>query len=210
MVLYREVAGTPLDRLPTAGAATAGELVAGWLTILHTSAAVLTRRLDLAHEVVNGGAWAATVGGAAPDVRGTAYALADRLAAVAADLPAVPEVPLHKDLHAAHVLAVGAGVTVVDLDEARMGDPALDLAHIATYLDVSSWPGARVARAALVAAYGPVPGPDPELRTAFFEAGTCLKIAKQLVTGRGPFPAGADRTALLPAVLERGTACLAG
>jgi aminoglycoside phosphotransferase (APT) family kinase protein len=224
MVLYREVRGTPLDRMPSAVADTGGVLTARWLTSLHMSRVVLARRLDLAHEVVNVGLWAATVGDAAPDARAAAYALADRLTAAAADLPEVDEVPVHKDLHTGHVFAVGRwraadgtdgeppGVAVIDLDEARMGDPALDLAHVTAYLDASPWPGARAARAAFLMAYGPLPGPAPQLRSAFFGAYTSLKIAKQLVTGGGPLraPAVPPRMPALMAVLRRGAACLAG
>ena len=224
MVLYREVAGTALDQMPAGSGATGAVLTARWLTTLHTSGVVLARRLDLAHEVVNVGVWAACVGDAAPEARTAAYALADQLTEAAGDLPAVPEVPVHKDLHVGHVLAVGqrrkaagadvvpAGVAVIDLDEARMGDPALDLAHLTTYLDVSPWPGARAARAAFVMAYGPLPGPSPQLRRAFFTAYTSLKIAKQLATERGPLtaPRGSWQAPALVAVLRKGSACLVG
>jgi aminoglycoside phosphotransferase (APT) family kinase protein len=199
-------------------------LTARWLTRLHTSSAVLTRRLDLAHEVVNVGAWAACVGDAAPDARAAAYALADQLAEAVADLPSVSEVPVHKDLHTGHVLALGRrwrarapdavpdGVAVIDLDEARMGDPALDVAHLTAYLDASPWPGARAARAAFLMAYGPLPGPAPDVRSAFFTAYTSLKIAKQLVTGRGPLdsPRGPWQALALVGLLRKGSACLAG
>jgi hypothetical protein len=47
---------------------------------------------------------------------------------------------------------------------------------------------------------------------AFYSACTSMKIAKQLVTGRGPvLPANAaQRAAALTAVLRRGLACLDG
>jgi aminoglycoside phosphotransferase (APT) family kinase protein len=224
MVLYREVPGTALDRSPAAVGATGVMLAARWLSTLHTSGAVLARRLDLAHEIVNVGVWAACVGEAVPDARAAAYALADQLTDAAQHLPAVHEVPVHKDFHIGHVLAVGHrstaagadaapdGVAVIDLDEARMGDPAVDLAHVTAYLDASRLPGARAARAAFLMAYGPLPGPSPQLRSAFFAAYTNLKIAKQLATGRGPLPAprGPRRTPAVAAVLRKASACLVG
>jgi hypothetical protein len=93
-----------------------------------------------------------------------------------------------------------------------MGDPALDLAHVTAYLDASPWPAARAARAAFLMAYGPVPGPERELRCAFFGAWTSLKIARQLVAGRGPLLASGGRSprSVLDSVLQRGAACLAG
>jgi aminoglycoside phosphotransferase (APT) family kinase protein len=108
------------------------------------------------------------------------------------------------------VLVVADGVAVLDLDEARMGDPVLDVAHLIAYLDASPWPAAVDVRAAFLDAYGPLPGPSPEMRAAFFAAYTNLKIAKQFVMGRGPvLPArGQERATALTAVLRRGSACL--
>ena len=211
-VLYREVAGPTLDRLSDGRAEAVACLAAGWLSALHRSGMVLARRLDLDHEVADAGRWAAVVGESAPDARRAAYALADRLAATAAALPSGPEVPVHRDFHAGHVIAVGDGVAVIDLDEARMGDPSLDVSSFVTYLEVAAHPGAGRIRDAFLTAYGPVPGPAPEVRSAFFAAFACLKIAKQLVTGRGPVrPAtGEARTAALIGVLSRGSACLDG
>jgi aminoglycoside phosphotransferase (APT) family kinase protein len=185
---------------------------------------VLARRLDVAHEVADVAEWAARVGREAPEMRGTADALADRLATAAEQLPAASEVPIHRDFHAGHVFAAAdergssdrdgrpGRLVVLDLDEARMGDPALDVAHFTAYLDASPWPGAPAARAAFLDTYGPLAGPAAEARTAFFAAFTNMKIAKQLVTGRGPvLPAeGRARTDLLAAVLQRGLTCLDG
>jgi hypothetical protein len=211
MVVYRQVAGTALDRLPAGAAVHAAGLAARWLATLHGSEAVLARRLDLTHELVDVEEWAACVGDRAPFARAAAFTLAERLADAAAELPTVREVPVHKDFHAGHVLAVPEGIVVIDLDEARMGDPALDVAHLSTYLDASPWPGAAGARAAFLDAYGPLPGPSPDARSAFFAAWSSLKIARQLVTGRGPvLPGQAEARTTLTAVLRRGLACLDG
>jgi aminoglycoside phosphotransferase (APT) family kinase protein len=181
---------------------------------------VLARRLDLGHEMTQVEGWAARVGEGAPGAGHLAHGLAAELAAAAAELPAAPEVPVHKDFHAGHVLVgdgpagdpVHRGIVVIDLDEARMGDPALDVAHLISYLDLSPWAGAPAAREAFLAGYGPLPGPAAEARLAFFAAHTHLKIAKQLVAGRGPLPAppAGWRTAALTAVLRKGLACLGG
>jgi hypothetical protein len=212
MVLYREVAGTPLDRFPAGDGLPAARLAARWLRTLHGSDAVLARRLDLTHELVDVQKWAAYVGDRAPFARAAASTLAERLATAAPELPTtVQEVPVHKDFHAGHVLAVPEGVVVIDLDEARMGDPALDVAHLCAYLDASARPGAAGVRAAFLDAYGAVAGPSPELRSAFFAAYSSLKIAKQTVTGRGPvLPSQAQAQTALTAVLRRGLACLDG
>ena len=93
-----------------------------------------------------------------------------------------------------------------------MGDPALDVSSFVTYLEVASHPIAGRIRDAFLTTYGPVPGPAAEERSAFFAAFACMKISKQLVTGRGPVrPAtGEARTAALFGVLSRGSACLDG
>jgi aminoglycoside phosphotransferase (APT) family kinase protein len=210
MVLYREVTGTALDRAATADGVPAAGQAARWLAGLHGSGAVLARRLDLAHELVDVEKWASCVADREPAAGAAAHLLAERLAAAAAELPTLPEVPIHKDFHAGHVFLVPGGVAVIDLDEARMGDPALDVAHLLAYLDASPRPEAVELRAAFLDAHGALGGPSPELRLAFFTAYTDMKIAKQLVTGRGPVrPApGQERTAALAAVLRRGTACL--
>src|SRR3712207_7338514 len=59
--------------------------------------------------------------------------------------------------------------TTLFRSEARMGDPAADVASLTTYLDLSAAPGAIAVRDAFLAGYGPLPGPSPELRTAFLD-----------------------------------------
>jgi hypothetical protein len=214
MLLYREVAGRSADVLDGPGAVRAAESAGHWLTALHTSSVVLTRRVDLGHEVANAEEWATRVAAAVPMSRPTVFDLMDRLVDAAAQLPATREVPVHKDLHAGHVLVPDGGrggVVVIDLDEARMGDPAIDVAHFCAYLDASRRPAASAMRDAFLAGYGLVPGAASELRVRFYAAYTAIKIAKQFVGGTGPLrpPAGPARAAALDRVLARGLACLA-
>lgn len=231
MVLYRRVPGPTLDRVPgPAGAAAAGR----WLAALHRSPVVLARRVDLLHEVAQAASWAARLDEALPVLRPPAAVLAGRLSAAAGSLPTVRESPVHKDFHAGHVVAVAGGrrvggepgdppgtapvdiatvdIAVIDLDEARMGDPALDLGHATACFDLAPWAGARAARDAFLSGYGPLAGPSPAFRTRFFAAHAYLKIAKQLATGRGPVPAAPPslRAEAVSAALRRGLACLDG
>ena len=214
MVLYREVGGRSADVLDGPAAVRAAESAGRWLTALHTSSVVLIRRVDLGHEVANAEEWATQVAAAAPKSRRAVFDLVNRLADAAARLPATREVPVHKDLHAGHVLAPHGGrggVVVIDLDEARMGDPAIDVAHFCAYLDASRKPAASAMRDAFLTGYGPLPGEAPELRVCFYGAYTAIKIAKQFVGGSGPLrpPAGPARARALDRVLARGLACLA-
>jgi hypothetical protein len=210
MVLYREVAGRAADTLDGPDAVRAAETAGRWLATLHASSAVLTRRADLAHELADAAEWATRVGTAVPDAKRSAFALVDRLNAAAAALPDTREVPLHRDLHLGHVLVPPGGggeVVVLDLDEARMGDPAADVAHACAYLDASCRPDARALRAAFLTGYGTLPGTECDLRLAVHGGYAQLKIAKQLVTGSGPVR---PRAEALDSALARGWACLGG
>jgi hypothetical protein len=213
MVLYREVTGRGLDAVDGPPAARAADAAGRWLATLHASRAMLTRRADLGHDIAEAADWAATIAGTAPYAGRSAIALADRLAEVAAGQPAHREVPVHRDLHAGHVLVPhgeGGGVVVIDLDEARMGDPAADVAHFCAYLDATGRPDHAALRDAFLSAYGPLPGAAPELRVALHAARSALKIAKQLACASGPLRPGGNpaRAAALNAALARGWACL--
>ena len=213
MVLYREVTGPSLDAVTGPSAARGAEAAGRWLATLHASGAILTRRADLGHEIAEAANWAAAIAAAAPHAGPSAIALAHRLAEVATRQPAHREVPVHRDLHAGHVLlphGEGGGVVVIDLDEARMGDPAADVAHFCAYLDAAGRLDHAALRDAFLTAYGPLPGAAPELRVALHAGRTALKIAKQLASGSGPLRPGGTRAraAALDAALARGWACL--
>jgi aminoglycoside phosphotransferase (APT) family kinase protein len=161
-----------------------------WLATLHQAKLTLDRVLDVGHEADNARRWAEVVAEQCPE---SADAVRRLAAALAADPPApfATPVPIHKDFHHRHVI-VGGRVGVVDFDEARMGDPAFDLAHFGANLELLTlrsaaagdesaqwWPTFR-------AAYGRVTGWTDDGRLPWFTAYACVKIAKQLVTGRGP------------------------
>ncbi|WP_164737181.1 phosphotransferase family protein [Georgenia sp. SYP-B2076] len=178
-----------------------------WLRAVHASPIPLRRTLDVTHEAENLTRWAEDIGRADDRLRGPARELARRLRAVAADLPLVVGSPIHKDLHLGHVLVdVDGTATVIDLDEARMGDSALDLAHLCAYADETRSPAAGLAKASLLEAYGPPSGPAPRLRLDFFYAYSLLKITKQEARG-GLTDAMVDRGAWR---LERGASWLGG
>ena len=210
LLLYRRCAGVPLDRLDGTVALAGVRASARWLARLHGSDVVLTRRLDLATEYATGRGWASLVADREPDLFGLAWRLGDGWAGAAQAAAPTPDVPIHKDFHAGHVL-VDDTVTVIDLDEARMGDPALDLAHFCTYLDLSAGSGrAAGLRRAFLEEYAAVAGRPDALRIALFGAYAWLKIAKRLVMGIGPHrslerPA---RTREVARALQRGLACL--
>ena len=209
VVVYRSAGGQPMTELTGTSAAQAGEAarhLGTWLRTVHATASGARRRLDVAHEAANAALWADQLGRVDDRLRVPARELARRLTACSADLPQVIDSLIHKDLHLAHVLVQdGSPSTVIDLDEARMGDPAFDVAHLCAYADEVPEVAVQLAMPFLEA-YGPVAGPDAGSRLAFFRAYTLLKITRQAVRGQ----AGEDVVQAGVARLDRGVACLPG
>ena len=212
MVLFRSVDGTPLDHIADPEQAAAGARAAAqWLALLHGSSTRLPRRLSLEQEQQSSRQWATLVSGALPPVARPARALAARWASAVGEAGQVEDVPIHKDFHAGHVLVGDPEVCVVDLDEARIGDPALDVAHFCTYLEATEGPVAGAPlRTAFLDEYAAVRGRVDPGSYAGYCAYTWLKIAKQLALGSGPFrdTPTADRHRLVLSALTRGLACL--
>jgi hypothetical protein len=215
LVLYVPVAGVPLDGLPVQVVPDALEAAAAWLAVLHQADLALDRVLDVDHEADNAGLWAAVVAERCPAAARQVYQLA---AGLTQDLPPAPDalVPIHKDFHYQHVI-VGERLGVVDLDEARMGDPAFDLAHFDANLHLLAGRSGRLdARdewwRLFRAAYGRATGWEDDARLPWFFAYSCVKIAKQLATDRGPVPrpAGSTRDAEVARVIEAGVRAVGG
>ncbi|MFP5347495.1 MAG: phosphotransferase [Actinomycetes bacterium] len=210
MVLYAESPGRLVCELIEDDALDAVRIGVRWLRAVHDSAASLDRRFDLGHELDDVAAWAAEVVAHHPCLRRRTGELVQRLRERAAELPVVPEGPVHKDFHPGHlVLREDGRVTVIDLDEARSGDPAIDLAHLVTHLEESRRPWAGRARDAVLEEYGELAGGRADDRVSFYAAYTRMKMAKQLVRGSGPLAPewGAVRADDLALLLERGSSC---
>lgn len=194
LAVYLPAEGDPMDRLPADLATTVAGGVGRWLALLHGAAVRFERRVDPAAEVRDAAAWASVVAGSHPDDGPVARELAALLGAREGEAPEAL-VPLHKDLHQGHVLArrrAGAWrLSVIDFDEARMGDRALDVAHLCANLDLlreSGRPEAAQWRALFLAEYTRRTGWRPGPAARFWYAHSCLKMAKQLATRRGPWP----------------------
>jgi aminoglycoside phosphotransferase (APT) family kinase protein len=186
MVVYRHCEGTPLDELSGEADVQDGvRRAARWLARLHRSDVSLPRSLSLRQEVHSTVSWAALIARRYPALRNQASVLGERWAAGARPPDGETPVPLHKDFHPGHVL-IGRHAIVLDLDEARLGDPAFDLAHFCGYLElVEGWPHDD-ARAAFLEEYRRGTGWVDSGTFAAFSAYTWLKIAKQLAAGSGP------------------------
>jgi aminoglycoside phosphotransferase (APT) family kinase protein len=156
--------------------------------------------------------WVDVIARSAADLAAPARRLADRLASEAAALDWRDDVPTHFDLHPGHVLTGPAGVTVLDLDEARMGDPVLDVAHFCVYLELFGLAGSadwQAMRREFLDSYTALTGWRRDRRFGVFGAYAWLKVAKQLACGSGPWrPAGSARLAGLRGALGKGESCL--
>jgi aminoglycoside phosphotransferase (APT) family kinase protein len=208
LVLYRPGVGEPLDRIRDPASARAGvRAAAGWLAVLHGSQVQLSRRLDPAREAVSTREWADAIGRRDPDLLAPARRLASGWAHELRVAGVGDEVPLHKDFHAGHVL-VSDELCVIDLDEARHGDPALDVAHFCTHLEYRGDPG-RMLRDAFLLEYTAATGWHDAGSLAAWTAYTWLKIAKQLTVGSGPWRQYGSGTSRTPAdAVARGLTCL--
>lgn len=213
LVLYSYHDGTPLDMVSEpAGAEDGVRRAARWLARLHASDVCLPRTFSSSQEQESTRGWASLIGQAHPRLAGPASALAEKWARSARSAACVAQVPIHKDFHPGHVL-VGEDLTVIDLDEARQGDPAFDLAHFCCYLELrNSSRGSGSLRSAFLAEYAAATGWTDSGSFSLFCAYTWIKIAKQWAAGSGPCreapPAG--RLAEARGALAKGEACLTG
>jgi aminoglycoside phosphotransferase (APT) family kinase protein len=203
IVVCRAVSGSAVTEMASEAAQEAAARCGRWLHAVHRSGARLARRLDLSHEVSNLAAWSEEIGRADARLAGAARTLAETLAVAATRMPLIRSATIHKDLHLDHVIVDASGwAWVIDLDEARMGDPAFDVAHLSAYAEET---GAGAAGEAFVAAYGDLEGPEVAFRLAYFHAYTLLKITKQRVRTHGDDDEQAERSA---ARLARGVSWL--
>jgi hypothetical protein len=214
LVLYEPLRGPSLDDIVGEDRMVEGLDGAGrWLATLNASPLRLPRVLDLEHEAANAATWSATAAEAFPDLAASAKRLS-ALVCGGVPAPVGAAVPIHKDFHYQHVIT-GPRLGVVDVDEARMGDRLFDVGHFLANLELlahrrgvapderARWPVAFT-RACAVA-------PSDAARLQWYEAYTCLKLAKQLATGQGPRPrpGSAARRAEVAWVLSHGLAVMA-
>ena len=216
MLVFRPLSGQVLDAaINLSDPNSSLELCARWLAALHGSSLPLDRRFDLDVEAVNLEAWTALVTHRFPDFVVEAEALFVGLRARAADLRLDASAPIHKDFHYQHVFVNGA-LGVIDFDEMRRGDPNFDIAHFCAHLNLLTWrssgaPHLDRLEERFRSSYAEWSDWSRDGRFDFFYAYTCLKIAKQLATTRGPRPRpeGEELKRQLGLVLESGRMALA-
>ena len=134
LVLQKEVPGRPIARRLLAGDEPLAAGVAEALHALHTSRVELARTHSLARELAPLGERVATIGGRAPSLEPLARRC---LAVVHADSErAWPwrSRPVHRDFYHDQVLASDRDLSFLDLDDAAMSEPAVDVANFLAHL----------------------------------------------------------------------------
>jgi hypothetical protein len=215
MVVYLPVTGSTLDSTERSEQPERIARAAGWLAALHGADLSLGRRLDIAKELSNVVQWGEVILRARPAATRDVSVLLDHIRRLGRTVEMRTDVPIHKDFHYQHVLYDGRAVGVIDLDEARAGDPAFDVAHYAANLRMLAIRDAMPMgepghlESAFLRAYQARTGYEIDARHEFVHAYTCVKIAKQLVTSRGPGPApvGPQREAQVDQILREGLRC---
>ncbi|MGH3459451.1 phosphotransferase [Aeromicrobium sp.] len=205
LLFYREDQGKRLDSsLNAAGVRRA----AGWLARLHMSELRLPREFSQEREVESTGQWAELIALVHPPAAAAATDLASRWAEAAQAGRHTGTVPIHKDFHAGHVLLGDDHTCVIDLDEARMGDPTFDVAHFCTYLFELG--AVHYLTKVFLDEYAAATGWTDRGSYAAYCAYTSLKIAKQAAAGSGPYRglSIARRMEAVDAALTRGAAWL--
>jgi hypothetical protein len=217
MLVFKKLPGRVLDSaIGTDGDTSTIDLCARWLATLHGSSIPLDRQFDLAVEAVNLEAWTALVANRRPSLAAHAKALFKALRSRTETLRLEADAPIHKDFHYQHVFVDGA-LGVIDFDEMRWGDRNFDIAHFCAHLRLLAWrnagaPSGELLEDSFLETYARSSNWQRDGRFDFFYAYTCLKIAKQLATTRGPRPRpeGAELERQLGLVLDAGHAALAG
>lgn len=145
-------AGTPLDLVESEELVERCRQAGRALAILHASGAQLDREWTITNELTQLRRQATV----------EAAELVEHAAAVAATLTETPLVSAHRDLHPRQIVVGGAGVALIDLDDAAQAPAGLDVGNFVAHLRMDAANGHRPAPVvedavrAFVRAYGPV------------------------------------------------------
>jgi len=172
--LYEGRSNEPVSRMAAA------------LRAMHDSDVTLARRWSASHELSDTGRWVDGLAARDPAMHTIAQQLHSTLSSRAPRLPASPLQPIHRDYYAEQVLDCSGRTALLDLDDARLGDPALDLGNFLAHLTLRSlqFPhlarGCAAARALLMEAYRSAGAKKDETldeRVSFYEAASLLRLS---------------------------------
>src|SRR5690606_7090338 len=136
VLLQRSVPGRSIDERLFAGDEGLATTIAEAIHALHASGLDLGREHDLDKELSPLPQRVEDVGEMFPDLREASTDVHARLRDLAGTIEGWRSLPIHRDFYHDQVLADGDGLSVMDLDDAAMSEPAIDIANFAAHLDL--------------------------------------------------------------------------
>jgi len=132
--------------------------------------------------------WIAGLSGRVPAEVPRSRELLDMLERTATLLPRELALPVHRDFYPEQLADAGGATAVLDLDDTRAGDPALDVGNFMAHLTLRAFQfpetaaGCALARRAFAAEYGQRCGREPDAasfsrRLVFYEASSLLRLS---------------------------------
>jgi len=156
---------------------------------LHACGVGCARRWVPRKELRNTADWIAGLTERDFENRERAWALLDRLALRSDRLPRKLDLPVHRDFYADQFWDCDGRTALLDLDDVRAGDPALDLGNFLAHLRLrplqfpATADGCRLGRDVFLSAYREAAakrldlGRDLERRVRFYESTTLVRLA---------------------------------
>ncbi len=136
LLLQRSVPGEPIDPRLLAGETALAGRIAEAIHALHASGLDLGREHDLEAELTPLDQRAREVGELFPALAEDAAELLARIRDRATSIQTWRLQPIHRDFYHDQVLADGDRLSVLDLDDAKMSEPAVDITNFAAHLDL--------------------------------------------------------------------------
>jgi Ser/Thr protein kinase RdoA (MazF antagonist) len=136
VLLQRSVPGRSIDERLFAGDEGLVTNIAEAIHALHASGLDLGREHDLDKELSPLPQRVEDVGEMFPDLREASTDVHARLRDLAGNIEGWRSLPIHRDFYHDQVLADGHRLSVLDLDDAAMSEPAIDIANFAAHLDL--------------------------------------------------------------------------
>ena len=183
LVLIGTVPGSPVIERLRGGDVGLAKSIADALYSLHASGAQLPRAHRPADELSTLSARVARLSLGAPALAAAARDAHDAILACAAQDWTWRQRPLHRDFYPEQVLVDGDRIGFVDLDDAAMGEPAIDVANFAAHLrliairDDGSDALAR-AESAFIERYSTVDRELNPMLVRLLIGATCLRLAE--------------------------------
>ena len=190
LVLYHGVTGRPILSELLVGRTTLAERVAGALHALHATQVVLPKRHGLDSELGILRERVERLARTDPELADPSAGILARLSSAAAATRTWRWRPVHRDFYPEQVLVDGGRIVFLDLDDAAMSEPAVDVANFVAHLSLmrltDDAADALVAIAdAFVATYHRL-DPQLDLRLVrLLQAGTLLRLAQIHAPRRG-------------------------